>query len=234
MTIDALLEALSPDGHTVTCERGILSGFAATGRGEIAVVGTTDHLAMGCEDALRLASFVLGVVEDRPGIPILMLVDTQGQRLSKREELLGINAYLAHLVKSLELARARGHRLIALVHGQAVSGGFLSFGLTADDINALPDAMIRVMNLPAMARITRLPLDMLEELSVTSPWFAPGVDNFFQLGGVSSIWTPPLHDALEGVLNCPPDGDRRREDGLARQGRQLALKVSRLVSGEGA
>jgi len=234
MSIDKLLEALFPGGHSVNREHSVVSGFAATGRGEIAVVGTLDHLAIGCEEALCLAGFVLGVVRDKPGVPLLLLVDTQGQRLSKREELLGINAYLAHLVKCLELARIRGHRLIALVYGEAVSGGFLAFGLTADDIHALPDAQIRVMNLPAMARITRLSLELLEELSVSSPWFAPGVDNFFQLGGVSSIWTPPLGEALERVLDCPAEGDRRREIGLTRQGRTLALKVSRLVNGRGA
>ena len=46
-----------------------------------------------------------------------MLVDTGGQRLSRRDELLGINGYLAHLAKCLELARLRGHKLISLIYG---------------------------------------------------------------------------------------------------------------------
>ena len=34
--------------------------------------------------------------------PIVMLVDTSGQRLSRRDELLGINGYLGHLAQCLE------------------------------------------------------------------------------------------------------------------------------------
>ncbi|MGN2393609.1 biotin-independent malonate decarboxylase subunit gamma, partial [Pelomicrobium sp. G1] len=84
------------------------------------------------------------------------LVDTSGQRLSRRDELLGINGYLAHLAKALAFARARGHLLLALVYGEAVSGGFLSFGMMADYVYALRDAQVRVMNLAAMARVTKI------------------------------------------------------------------------------
>lgn len=230
MTITALLNELFPSGHAVTAADGVITGLAATPKGEVAVLGTTDHLAVGVETALALADFVLEIVRDRPGRPILMLVDTQGQRLSKKDELLGINGYLAHLVKCLELARLNGHRLLTLVYAEAVSGGFLSFGLMADEIHALPDARVRVMNLPAMARITKLPLELLQELSGSSPAFAPGVESFFRLGGVQEIWTRPLAEQLEKALDRPPGGDCRREEGLARQGRKLAGPVSRLVS----
>ncbi len=129
---------------------------------------------------LSLAEFVLKIVRQSPGCPILMLVDTQGQRLSKRDEFLGINGYLAHLVKCLELARLRGHQLLTLVYAEAVSGGFLAFGLMADEIHTLAEAKVRVMNLPAMARITKLPLDKLEELSLSSPVLCPRCREFLQ------------------------------------------------------
>jgi hypothetical protein len=35
----------------------------------------------------------------------VILVDTQGQRLRRRDEMLGINSYMAHLGKCIELAR---------------------------------------------------------------------------------------------------------------------------------
>ena len=225
-----LLDQLFPDGHSIeTTADGLLSGYAQTAKGAIAVMGTTGHLALGVEAALSLAQFVLNVVKQSPGCPILMLVDTQGQRLSKRDELLGINGYLAHLVKCLELARIRGHQLLTLVYAEAVSGGFLAFGLMADEIHTLAEAKVRVMNLPAMARITKLPLEKLEELSVASPSFAPGVANFYQLGGLRSIWSPPLAAELLKALDRPPAGDCRREDGLTRQGRTLAGRVAQLV-----
>jgi len=229
MKIEPLLNELFPAGHSVSVRAGLLSGYGSAGPGQVAVLGTTDHLAVSAEVALELACFVLNVVREKPGVAILMLVDTQGQKLSKADELLGLNGYLAHLVKCLDLASRRGHRLITLVYDEAVSGGFLSFGLMADDIHALADAQIRVMNLPAMARITKLPLETLQELSVKSPSFAPGVDNFYKLGGVLSIWRPPLADHLEAALKRQTCGDHRRDDGMERMGRKLAARVSRLV-----
>jgi len=229
MKYDALLAKLFPDGHTVTAEDGLLRGFAVTPRGRVAVMGTYDHLAVEAESVLSLAAFVLGVVREHPGCPLLMLVDTSGQRLSRKGELLGINGYLAHLVKSLELARWRGHRLLSLVYGEAVSGGFLSFGLMADEIHALGAASVRVMNLPAMARITKLPLDRLEELSLSSPSFAPGVENFFRLGGILSVWEDDWSGELAKALQRPPRGDDRRRLGFEREGRNLALVVSERI-----
>ena len=230
MKTSALLHELFPEGHSIEATAdGLLTGYVKTAKGEIAVMGTTDHLALGVEAALSLAGFVLNIVKESPGCPILMLVDTQGQRLSKRDEFLGINGYLAHLVKCLELARLRGHQLLTLVYAEAVSGGFLAFGLMADEIHTLAEAKVRVMNLPAMARITKLPLDKLEDLSTTSPSFAPGVNNFYKLGGLRSIWTPPLAAELLKALDRKPAGDCRREDGQNRQGRKLASRVAQLV-----
>jgi hypothetical protein len=51
----------------------------------------------------------------------------------------------------------KGHKVIGLVYDQALSGGFITSGLMADACYALPDATIRVMGLPAMARITKVP-----------------------------------------------------------------------------
>ena len=64
---------------------------------DVAVIGTVDNTPIGIELAFRMAGEVLEVVRHHPGRPILLLVDTQGQRLSHRDELLGINGYMAHL-----------------------------------------------------------------------------------------------------------------------------------------
>jgi malonate decarboxylase gamma subunit len=229
MKIEALLKELFPMGHSVKNAKSILTGFGTTSEGEIAVLGTTDHLAVGVETALILAAFVLEIIKESPGRPILMLVDTQGQRLSKKDELLGINGYLAHLAKCLELARQRGHQLISLVYSEAVSGGFLAFGMMADEIHTLAEAKVRVMNLPAMARITKLPLEQLEELSSTSPSFAPGIENFIKLGGVQTVWQCPLSEPLVRVLGQKVGEDQRRHDGFMREGRKLAYLVSKQV-----
>jgi malonate decarboxylase gamma subunit len=220
-----LADALFPHGHSVTEKDNFLSGSAQAGGQTIAVVGTTGHAPIGVEIALAQARFVLQTVREHPGRPILMLVDTVGQRLRHRDEMLGINSYMAHLGKCVELARRQGHKVIALVYDQALSGGFITSGLMADACYALPDATIRVMGLPAMARITKVPEERLTELAVSNPVFAPGPENYLRMGGLEEIWSGDLAAQLEQALAATPGGDVRSSLGQARGGRQFAQRV---------
>ena len=229
MTVGPLLDALFPQGHTESLEDGLLVGAGHTAAGELAVLGLCDGIDVGVELALRLAREVLRVVRQHPGRPILTLVDSRGQRMSKRDELLGLNGYLGHLAACVELARRSGHRTLALVHGQASSGSFLALGALCDEIHAVEGAVLSVMNLPAMAKVTRIPLERLEALSRGSPVLAPGLENFVRLGGVASVWAAPLSAALEAALALPAGPDRRAERGAARGGRTLAEPVARRV-----
>jgi malonate decarboxylase gamma subunit len=229
MEIRSLLDALFPSGHGVTFDGVFFAGGGQCRGSDVAILGTIDTAPIGVELAYRLAGEVLRVIEHHPGRPILLLVDTQGQRLSRRDELLGINGYMAHLAKCIDLARRRGHPVIGLVYSQAVSGGFLASSMLADRCFALPEAEIRVMKLPAMARITKIPLDRLETLSATSPVFAPGVDNFLRMGAIESLWSGDLSECLAEALAGNSAIDRRRAAGLARQGRLLAGPVAERV-----
>jgi malonate decarboxylase gamma subunit len=85
------------------------------------------------------------------------------------------------------------------------------------------------MNLPAMARITKLPLEQLEELSSTSPSFAPGIENFIKLGGVQTVWQAPLAEQLVNVIGLDAGDDHRRHNGFMREGRKLAYPVAQRV-----
>ncbi|PTT54149.1 biotin-independent malonate decarboxylase subunit gamma, partial [Stenotrophomonas sp. HMWF022] len=208
----------------------VLTGTATTDDGEVTVIGTTDRIEVGVDHALVLADTVLASTAAHPQRPIVMLVDTAGQRLARRDELLGINGYFAHLAQTLELARRRGARLVTLVYGESVSGGFLSFGLMADHIHALPDAQVRVMDLRAMARVTKQPLEKLQALSLTSPVFAPGVENYVAMGAVQSLWDGDLARHLLEALRAPADGDHRAALGAERGGRTLAAQVATAVS----
>ena len=226
MDMTTLLDRLFPDGHKVAADGVYFDGSGRVYGAEVAVIGTIDNTPIGIELAFRMAGAVLEVVRRHPGRPILLLVDTQGQRLSHRDELLGINGYMAHLAKCIDLARRNGHRVIGLVYGQAVSGGFLATSLLADRCYALPDAEIRVMNLPAMARVTKIPLERLTELSASSPVFAPGVENYRRMGAITDLWDGDLATCLAEALAAPVDGDPRRELGEERGGRLLARKVA--------
>jgi malonate decarboxylase gamma subunit len=228
-----LTSALFPQGCDVQEAHQVLTGTGTVGAATVAVVGTTGHAPIGVEIALAQARFILQTVREHPGRTILILVDTQGQRLRHRDEMLGINSYMAHLGKCVELARRSGHRIIALVYDQALSGGFITSGLMADACYALPDATIRVMGLPAMARITKVPEERLTELALDNPVFAPGPENYLRMGGIQEIWRGDLAAALVGALALDSDGDVRSALGLARGGRGLAQRViTAIVAGQ--
>jgi malonate decarboxylase gamma subunit len=220
-----LTAALFPQGASIVEAHHVLTGEGMVGDTTVAVVGTTGHTPIGVDVALAQARFILQTMREHPGRPILILVDTQGQRLRHRDEMLGINAFMAHLGKCVELARRSGHRIVALVYDQALSGGFITSGLMADACYALPNATIRVMGLPAMARITKVPEERLTELALDNPVFAPGPENYLRMGGIEEIWRDDLAARLTDALAMDSMGDVRPALGLARGGRLLSQRV---------
>jgi len=222
----AVATGLFDRGHDIVATGDLLSGTGHCGDKVFAVVGSTNHAEIGVELSLAMAKRVVATMRDHPGRPILFLVDTQGQRLRHRDELLGIHRYMAHLAQCVEVARARGHRVLALVYDQALSGGFLASGMMADLCAALPEAEIRVMNLPAMARVTRLPEERLGALAATSPVFAPGAANYVQMGAIDALWDGDLAADLLAALRDAATSDTRRELGRARGGRKLAATIA--------
>ncbi|WP_426191683.1 biotin-independent malonate decarboxylase subunit gamma [Massilia sp. DWR3-1-1] len=235
MDWQSVASALFPAGHTIVERDHFLSGEGrlADALTTCAVVGTTGHAPIGVEIALAQARAILAVVRTHPGRPILLLIDTQGQRLRHRDEMLGINSYMAHLGKCVDLARRHGHAIVGLVYDQALSGGFITSGLMADGCYALAGATIRVMGLPAMARITKVPEARLAELAVDNPVFAPGPENYVRMGGLQQIWTGDLAQHLVDALAATPAGDLRAVLGQARGGRLLAQRViDAIVAGD--
>jgi malonate decarboxylase gamma subunit len=130
---------------------------------------------------------------------------------------------------TLDLARRRGHRVLGVVYDQALSGGFITSGLIADACDALPEAEIRVMRIPAMARVTKLPEALLTQLSQSNPVFAPGVENYVAMGGVRTLWRGDLRAALREALANAPVEDQRAQAGAERGGRRLAASVMQRV-----
>ncbi|MGB7646148.1 MAG: biotin-independent malonate decarboxylase subunit gamma, partial [Pseudomonas fluorescens] len=224
-----LLTALFDVDHHVVVAGDLIQGTAKVKVLPLTVVGSTHHAAIGVELALAQARAVLACVREHPGQHIVLLIDTQGQRLRHRDELLGINRYMAHMGCCIELARQRGHRVVGLVYDQALSGGFITSGLMADACYALPKAEIRVMRLPAMARVTKIDEARLTELSKSNPVFAPGVDNFVAMGGIQALWTGNLQACLADALALSPGPDQRAAFGAARGGRSLAAAVAQRV-----
>ena len=236
MTLDEVLQGLFPSGHDInTSKEGWITGYGERRGGALlAVIGVANGVPFGTVGVLRLAEQVLGVVEKGGDIPILVLVDTEGQLMARREEMIGLNEYLAHLAKCLLLASQLGHRTIGLEYGKASAGAFLATALATDSLVGLPGAEPAVMDLPSIARVTKLPEDKLKDLAKTTPVFAPGLDHLAQTGAVAEIWDPkkPLDEQLEASLGQTEQMDVRDRLGAERKGRPMAAKVALRVIAE--
>lgn len=236
MMLDNLLNALFPGSHNTQVEaEGILCGTAQYGQDKTAaVVGLVNRMALGVDGALSLAGHVLEVIRHSPGRPIAVLIDAQSQRMRRRDEMLGLNEYLAHLTKCFVLAGQRGHRTVGVLFGRAAAGAFIATGLVQDILAAVPGGDPVVMDLPSIARVTKLPLDRLEALSKDTPVFAPGLDHALPIGAVAEIWNDgdlaaKLAMALDGQPGAP---DRRDEIGAEREGRLKAAAIAKRVAQE--
>lgn len=227
MTLDEVLASLFPRGHAVARDGGLLSGHAELAGTRIDVIGVADRLPFGIDEALRLASHVIETIERGYASPILVLVDSDSQRMSKRDELLGLNEGLSHLAKCLLHADMAGHRTIGLLYGHTAAGAFIATALATRTLLALPGAEPEVMDLPSMARVTKLPLDVLQEKARTTPVFAPGLDNLARMGAVDAVLDPArgLDAQVAEWLNKPAD----RIDRRAARGRPVASDVAQRV-----
>jgi malonate decarboxylase gamma subunit len=238
MTLAELLRELIPAAQTVTVEDGVLRGFGRLKPGDTSIVDSSVHVlgivegvAVGLEQALRLAGHVLQIAGDpRPG-PILLLLDCGSQRMSRRDELLGLNEYLAHLIKALLLAEAAGHPSVGLLYGHAAAGAFIATGLTTSILAALPQAVPEVMDLPSMARVTKLSLESLQSKAATTPVFAPGLDNLASTGAVAEVLHPqtPLGPQIAHLLERWLGQDLRDQLGAKRGGRPKAADIAARV-----
>lgn len=235
MTLDECLAALFPEGHDVV--RGPAGTAHGTGRSAgrvFAVVAIAGGTPLGIEGAIELARHVLATAACDDDRPILFLVATASQEMARRDELLGLNEYLAHLAKALLVAADAGHRTIGLLHGAAAAGAFIATALATGTLVATPDAAPSVMDLPSVARVTKLPLERLEEMASRTPIFAPGLDPLARTGAVAEIWNEPRQfpERLAALLARGPAEDRRDAEGEARGGRGRAAAIAARVRAE--
>jgi malonate decarboxylase gamma subunit len=233
MTLDSILSSLFPSGHDIQRDAGLLSGSARLKDGRRAdVIGVSDRTPVGIDEAIRLARYVRDALERGGDGPILVLVDSDSQRMSKRDELLGLSEFLSHLAKCLLFADLQGRRTISLLYGHSAAGAFIATALSTHTLVALPSASPAVMDLPSMSKVTKLPLDVLTEKAKSTPVFAPGVDNVSRMGAVFATWdeNASLADQLQALLDDrADDSDGRDRLGEARQGRPKAADIAERV-----
>ena len=232
MTLDDILASLFPDGHQIGNDGGVIAGSATLrSGGKMRVIGVADRTALGVDEAIRLSGHVLESIDRETG-PILVLVDSDSQRMSKRDELLGLNEFLAHLAKVLIHADMQGRPTIGLLYGHSAAGALLATGLATRVLVGLPGASPAVMDLPSMAKVTKLSIEALDEKAKSTPVFAPGLSNLEQMGAVHMIWSDaaPLAGQLEALLaDLPAARDRRDALGKERGGRPKAADIAERV-----
>lgn len=232
MTLDNLLTALFPAGHSVVASDGVVIGRAKLhSGGEVLVIGVADRVPLGVDEAVRLSKTVLDSVGRDTG-PVIVVVDSDSQRMSKRDELLGLNEFLSHLAKSLIYADLHGRPTIGILYGHSAAGAFLATALATRVLVGLPGADPAVMDLPSMAKVTKVPIEVLEDRAKSTPVFAPGLLNLAQTGAVHLIWdtATPLAEQLQSLLSSlPDDTDRRDAVGKERRGRPKAYDIAERV-----
>jgi malonate decarboxylase gamma subunit len=233
MTLDKILASLFPNGHDVVVERGLISGRGPLADScSIAVIGVGGRTPVGVEEAALLSGHVLDVIRSGGNEPILVLIDSDSQRMSKRDELLGLSEFLAHLAKCLILADKLGHRTIGLLYGHTAAGAFIATALATQTLVALPGASPAVMDLPSMSRVTKLSIEVLREKAKSTPVFAPGLDNLAQTGAVAITLDPDssLANQLKTVLSQPAEREDARDKlGKERKGRPKAAEIAERV-----
>ena len=232
MTLDDILASLFPAGHDVKSDHGVLQGSGSLKGGvPVLVIGIVDRIPVGIDEAIRLSEYVLSSVENGTG-PILVIVDSDSQRMSKRDELLGLNEFLAHLAKCLIFADLQGRPTIGILYGHTAAGAFLATALATRVLVALPGAEPAVMDLASMSKVTKLSIEVLQEKAKTTAIFAPGLDNLAKTGAVHFVWDAKisLANQLRALLADLPDAsDRRDVLGIERNGRNKAAEIAEMV-----
>jgi len=145
---------------------------------------------VGLEEAYTLAARVretMAADRKKPRAqrrPIVAIVDVKSQAYGRREETAGIFLAAAASADAYASARMAGHPVIALVVGQALSGGFLTHGYQANCILAFddPGVIIHAMHKEAAARITRRSVKDLEQLGHEIVPMSYDIQDYAKLG----------------------------------------------------
>jgi biotin-independent malonate decarboxylase beta subunit/biotin-independent malonate decarboxylase gamma subunit len=179
---------------------------------------------VGVTESLALAQAVRDLIEADKDAQhkraIIAVVDLPSQAYGRYEEIAGLHQAMAASTDAYHAARTAGHPIVAVVVGTALSGGFLTHGLQANQILALddPGVEIHAMHKAAAARITLRTVDELDELAKTIVPMSYHVQDWAKLGfcdgllTVENADTPTPHD-VETVGTAITDAVHRARSG---------------------
>jgi malonate decarboxylase gamma subunit len=204
------------------------------------------HGEVGLEQAYTLAARIREViVVDKDGNkrPIIAIVDVKSQAYGRREEIAGIHLAAAAAADAYATARFAGHPVVALIVGQAISGGFLTHGYQANRLLAFEDneVLIHAMHKEAAAWITRRTVSQLDALAHTVTPLSYNVQDYAKLGllyRLLQVSNPeaPSAEEISLVRNAVSDAIQDARKGpfdlrsrIESEGACIARKASRLV-----
>jgi len=181
--IPSVLSATTPDARYLAVVPDPDNRFYRARQGQV-----------GLTESLALAQAVHDVIEaDRSAErrAIVAVVDLPSQAYGRYEEMAGLHQAMAATTDAYHAARVAGHPVVAVVVGSALSGGFLTHGLQANQILALddPGVEIHAMHQAAAARITLRTVDELDELAKTIIPMSYDVKNWAKLGFCDGLLT---------------------------------------------
>ena len=207
------------------------------------------HGEVGLTESLTLARTIRSVIaEDQTRErdrhrAIVAIVDVPSQAYGRVEEMVGLHQAIATTIDAYHAARVAGHPVIALVVGQAYSGGFLAHGLQAHKILALddPGVEIHAMHRDTAARISMGSVERLDELAEIVPPLSYDVRVWADLGfcagldGVGDADTPTptdvdsarraIRDAIAAARRGPDDLSNRMDSPAAVRNRAASRAV---------
>jgi biotin-independent malonate decarboxylase beta subunit/biotin-independent malonate decarboxylase gamma subunit len=203
------------------------------------------HGEVGLTEAWALADTLNRVIDQSADTKqaIVAVVDLPSQAYGRIEEMAGLHQAFAATVDAYHRARNAGHPVVAIVVGTALSGGFLTHGLQAQQILALDDegVQIHAMHKAAAARITLRTVAQLEQLARAILPLSYDVGAWAQLGfcdgllAVSNADTPTaddvtaVRDALRTAINAARTAPRDLSNRLDSPDAIRHRKASRTI-----
>jgi malonate decarboxylase beta subunit len=155
---------------------------------------------------------------------------------------------MAAATDAYHAARVAGHPVVAIVVGSALSGGFLTHGLQANQILALddPGVEIHAMHKAAAARITLRTVDELDELAKSIVPLSYDVADWSKLGFCDGLLTvadadnptpadvqlvsEAIGDAVQRARGGPLDLSNRLDSEAAVATRRASRAVRELLA----
>ncbi|MFD1485271.1 biotin-independent malonate decarboxylase subunit beta [Lacticaseibacillus baoqingensis] len=211
------------------------------------------HGEVGLQEGYTVASVVNDLIaadQNKPAdakTPIVIVVDVPSQAYGYQEELIGIHMALASAASAYARARQAGHKVVAFIPGDAVSGGFLAQGLQSNRLVALDDLAITIqaMSKASSARITQRTIAELEEATKHVPAMAYDIENYQKLGALYNLIQgikgedhdakavatvkAALDDAFASLVDAPTDLSFRYTNEIAVNGKDGGRKATNKV-----